>query len=151
LHPGRRLAVTAVVVCAIAAVPAPAEAAGPSTTLMRKINAFRGAHGRPPLRISGSLSQTARSYSQSMMRRDYFGHDRSIHASRRLFRGVGEALEFHDGHHARATLVLRHWARSPSHRALLLSRSFRWVGAGWTAGTFQGHDATIWVAQFGAR
>lgn len=137
--------------CALAVVPTPAEAVSPSTALVRKINDFRKAHGRPPLRVSGSLRRTARAYSRTMMRRDYFGHAARITASRRLFRRVGEVIELHGGGHARARLALLRWRRSHSHRALLLSRSFRWIGAGRAAGGFRGRTATIWVVQLGAK
>jgi uncharacterized protein YkwD len=137
--------------CALAAVPAPAGAVGPSTAVVRKINEFRKAHGRRPLRVSGSLRRSARAYSRTMMRRDYFGHASRISASRRLFRRVGEALEFHSGDHARASLAVKRWKRSPSHRRLLLSPSFHWIGAGRAAGGFRGRSATIWVVQLGAR
>jgi uncharacterized protein YkwD len=85
------------------------------------------------------------------MRRNYFGHASRISASRRLFRRVGEALEFHSGDHARASLAVKRWKRSPSHRRLLLSPSFHWIGAGRAAGGFRGRSATIWVVQLGAR
>jgi uncharacterized protein YkwD len=147
----RRLAVITVALCVLAPLPASAEAASPSTVLVRKINEFRKAHHLRPLRVSGSLRHSARAYSRRMMRRGYFGHGSRITASRRLFRRVGEAIELHRGRRARASLALRTWRRSPSHRALLLSPTFRWIGAGRTMGRFRGHRSTIWVIQLGAR
>jgi uncharacterized protein YkwD len=147
----RWLAVVVGIACALALVPAPAQAASPSTVLVRKINEFRKAHGLRPLRVSGSLRHSAGAYSRRMMNRDYFGHGSRITASRRLFRRVGEAIEMHRGSRARASLALRRWKRSSSHRALLLSSSFRWIGAGRAVGDFRGRRSTIWVVQLGTR
>jgi uncharacterized protein YkwD len=43
------------------------------------------------------------------------------------------------------------WLRSSGHAALILNRSFRYVGVGPARGSFGGGPATIWVAHFGAR
>ena len=139
------------VACALALLPASAEARSPSNELIHQINKFRKAHGVRPLTGSGSLHQTAVSYSRRLMNRDYFAHGRPITASRRLFRRVGEALEWHRGHRARASLAVRSWKRSPSHRRLLLSPAFSFIGAGKTTGNFRGRAATIWVVQVGQR
>jgi uncharacterized protein YkwD len=145
----RRLAAIAVVASILAVLPASAEAVSPSTALVKKINKFRKAHGLRPLRVSGSLRHSARAYSRTLMRRGQFRHGRT--ASRRLFRRVGEVIEFHSGRRARASLALRTWRRSHSHRALLLSPTFRWIGAGRAVGNFRGRPTTIWVVQLGAR
>jgi uncharacterized protein YkwD len=147
----RRLAAITAIACAFALLPAPAEGRSPSNALIHKINVFRKAHGLRPLTGSGSLRRTARSYSRRLMRHDYFRHGRRITASRRLFRRVGEVLELHRGHNALASGAVRGWKRSPSHRRLLLSPAFEFIGAGRTAGNFRGRAATIWVVQLGAR
>jgi uncharacterized protein YkwD len=147
----RRLATITAIACAFTLLPAPAEARSPSNTLIHQINVFRKAHGLHPLTGSGSLSRTARSYSRRLMRHNYFRHGRRITASRRLFRRVGEALELHTGHNALASAAVRGWKHSPSHRRLLLSPAFEFIGAGRTAGNFRGRPTTIWVIQLGAR
>ncbi len=147
----RRLAAITAIACALALLPASAEARSPSNALIHKINVFRKAHGVHPLTGSGSLGRTARSYSRRLMHRNYFGHGRPITASRRLFRRVGEALELHRSHQAQASLAVRRWKHSPAHRRLLLSPAFTFIGAGRTAGTFRGRAATIWVVQVGDR
>jgi uncharacterized protein YkwD len=43
------------------------------------------------------------------------------------------------------------WLRSPSHRAVILTRSMNLVGAGMVRGRFRGRRATIWVVQTGRR
>ena len=40
---------------------------------------------------------------------------------------------------------------SPTHRAILLSRSFRWVGIGLARGRLGSRVVTAWVAHVGAR
>jgi uncharacterized protein YkwD len=147
----RRLAAITAIACALALLPASAEARSPSNAVIHKINVFRKAHGLRPLTGSGSLSRTARSYSRRLMRHNYFAHGRRISASRRLFRRVGEVLELHGGRHALASAAVLRWKRSPSHRRLLLSPAFTFIGAGRTAGTFRGRATTIWVVQLGAR
>jgi uncharacterized protein YkwD len=134
----------------VGVAPDAASGASPTKTMVHKINAYRAAHGVPRLRISGSLRQSARNYSWRLMQRGVFAHAGRIQASRR-FRTLGEILEIHYDRHARASLAFRQWKRSRSHRAAMLDRRFRWIGAGRTAGRFRGHSATIWVVHFGRR
>jgi uncharacterized protein YkwD len=133
-----------------ALTPETATAAAPTRTMVSKIDAFRAARGLPRLRVSGSLRKSARRYSHHLMRRGVFAHAARIQASRR-FRTLGEILEIHYDRRARATFAFHQWLRSPSHRAAILNSSFRWIGAGRTAGRFRGHGATIWVVHFGRR
>jgi uncharacterized protein YkwD len=137
-------------IATVALVPDTASGASPTRTMVRKINAYRVAHGLPRLRVSGSLKKSARDYSRRLMRRGVFAHAGRIQASRR-FRTLGEILEIHYDRHARASFAFRRWLGSRSHRAAILTPSFRWVGAGRTAGRFRGHSATIWVVHFGRR
>jgi uncharacterized protein YkwD len=134
----------------VAIVPEAAGAAGPTRTMVHKINVFRASHGLSRLRVSGSLRKSARDYSQRLMYRGVFAHAGRIQASRR-FRTLGEILEIHYDRHARASFAFRQWLRSPPHRRAILNPNFRWVGAGRTAGRFHGHGATIWVVHFGRR
>ena len=73
-----------------------------------------------------------------------------IQASR-SFRALGEALEWHTGFRSRYRRAVRSWLHSPPHRALLLSRRFRCIGADRARGHYLGHRATMWVLHFGAR
>jgi uncharacterized protein YkwD len=118
--------------------------------MIDRVNAIRGHHGLKPVRLAGSLAHSATRYSRTMMQRDYFGHSSRIHASRR-FRSLGEILEFHRGKRVRVGHALRMWMNSSSHRSVILSSHFRFAGAGFSRGRFQGRPATIWVMHFGRR
>jgi uncharacterized protein YkwD len=121
---------------------------GAEPAMVAAVNRARAARGRRPRRGSGSLRRSARRYAAWMLRRDYFGHLSHIRASRR-FRRVGETLAMHFSWRSGVGRTVRSWLRSPAHRALLLSRSFRALGAGQAAGVYRGHRATTWVLHFG--
>ena len=113
------------------------------------INRARLAHGLPPLRRSRSLAGSAGAFSRHLTATQRFAHASRIYASAR-FRRHGEILLNLSGHSWQRALAVRLWLASPSHRAVLLSRSFRYVGAGRTAGFLRGRPATIWVVHFGS-
>src|SRR3954453_20558207 len=73
------------------AVPATAHATSPAALMLKKVNAYRAAHGVPKVRFNRSPAHSAAAYSRHMMRSGYFGHARRIHASRR-FRTLGEII-----------------------------------------------------------
>ncbi len=130
-------------------VPAVAEAARPSP-LVAKVNDLRRAHGLPSLRQSPSLTRSSSRYANHMIRANRFGHASRIWASSR-FRRLGEVLGLTRGWRVRRARVVRKWRRSPLHRALLLGRSFRYVGAGRARGRIGGRRVTVWVVQLGNR
>jgi uncharacterized protein YkwD len=143
----RILAVSMVVVLALATAAPPAQA-GVAGKMIRKINAFRAAHGVPRLHTSRSLTRSSRRWSRFLIYRDYLVHSS---ARPRGFTLWGEALEMHSGRRARVRAALHNLKASPPHRALLLSPSYRWVGAGRFSGNFQGKGATIWTIRVGRR
>ena len=144
----RTLVVLAALVClALPTAPAQAKKSN-SRALIAKINQVRAAHGLKQLRINKSLSRSSTRYSRRMMRSGFFGHQGRIQASRR-FRRLGEVLEWRRGHRAGVRATVRDWLNSPGHRAVILSPSFRYIGAGLTRGNFRGRRAGIWVAQVG--
>ena len=144
----RTLVVLATMIClALPAFTAQAQAS-PTQDMVNRINAKRASHGLAPLRLSASLSRTSKAYSSRMMRSGYFGHQARIQASRR-FRRLGEVLEYRRGYRAAVRATLRDWLNSPQHRGVLMSASFKYIGAGLTRGHFRGRRATIWVAQVG--
>lgn len=143
----RMLAVSMLVVMALAAMAPPAQA-GSSSRMIRKINAFRAAHGVPRLHSSRSLSRSARHWSRFLIYRDYLAHSSS---GPRGFRAWGEALEFHWGGRARVSSALARLKASAPHRAILLSGAYSAVGAGRYSGTFKGRRATIWTIRVGRR
>jgi len=139
-------------VCLLA--PASADAGGKpsrdSDPIIDKINAVRASHGLRALRSSPSLSATAKRFSRHLMRTDVFSHDSSIHASSR-FKALGETLAIHPGWRPRRSMTVGSWLHSPAHRALLLSRSFTYVGAGMARGRFGSTPTTVWTVQLGSR
>ena len=140
-----------VAACLVAALafPTAAAAASPEEAMRQKINVVRARYGIAPLRPSGSLTASARRYSNWLIRVDYFGHVARIRAPG-LFDRLGEVLEIHAGRRPRTGRTLARWLRSPGHRYVILSRSFRYFGAGRTVGRFRGRRTTIWVGHFGA-
>jgi uncharacterized protein YkwD len=143
----RTAALFALLVCLLA-VPATASAQSPELAMLKKVNAFRAAHGVPQLHLSRSLAHSADSYSRHMMRSGYFGHASRIHASRR-FRSLGEIIEIHKGLRARVNVAFRAWKNSPPHRSVMLMSQFKFAGAGFVSGSFRGHRDTIWTMHFG--
>jgi uncharacterized protein YkwD len=144
----RRLLATTLAAAALAAPTAPARADA-RDEMVRQVNAFRAAHGVPPFRPAARLERSAQRYARRQLARGYVAHMGIAPSGR--FRRVGEALEWHTGRALRIRAVVRGWARSPSHRALLLSRSFRWAGAGVARGTLNGRRAVVWVLHLGGR
>jgi uncharacterized protein YkwD len=147
----RALAVCSLVACTLALPPpAPAAAASPGEKLTAALNKARAKRGVPALRVSPSLRRSARRYARLMLRRDFFGHQSQISASRR-FRRLGETLALHSGWRPRWRLTYRLWMRSAPHRRILLSRRFTWIGVGSARGSMGGGRDTTWVAHVGKR
>ena len=146
--PVRRTSVLVVLACAAMLLPASPAQANPAHAVVAKVNSYRAANGLPPLRLSRSLSRSSYAYARHLMRADRFGHSSHIRASSR-FHMLGENLAFSWGKRRSAGIPVRGWARSASHRALLLSRQFRFVGVGRSVGRFGSRRATIWVLHAG--
>jgi uncharacterized protein YkwD len=83
------------------------------------------------------------------MRGDFFAHPARLRVP--TFDRVGEVIELHGGHRPRVRAVFNRWVDSASHRAVLASRRYRWIGAARATGRYGGHRATIWVVRFGRR
>ena len=145
------------VTCAAAAclwLSAGASAHGPAKTperaLAHRINHYRAEQGRPKLRISRRLSQSAQRYAANLLRWDYFGHASQIQASGR-WRVLGEVLAFRRGRHRSTGWAMRTWKRSAGHNAVLLDARFRVLGLGRAIGRYGRARATIWTVQLGRR
>jgi uncharacterized protein YkwD len=82
------------------------------------------------------------------MRTDTFTH-RARPSVAGHYKRAGEALAYHTGSGPQIGWTVRAWMRSPSHRAILLTRSMRELGAGMARGRFRGGRAVIWVLQVG--
>jgi uncharacterized protein YkwD len=148
----RMLILCALMVClALPAYAAPAAArSSAEDQMLSKINAYRAKHGLPGVRKSKSLTRSAERYSWKQLRNGYFGHAGRIQASSK-YRTLGEILAWSSGTRAQVRSTFRMWLNSSGHRAVIMDRRFRYVGAGRASGRFRGGKATIWTVQFGAR
>lgn len=149
--PRFRMLVLCTLVACLLAPAAPAVAArSAEDQMLAKINSYRANHGLPKVRKSKSLTRSAERYSWKQMRSGYFGHSNRIQASSK-YRRLGEILAWSSGTSARVRHTFRMWLNSPGHRAVIVDRGFRYVGAGRASGNFRGGKATIWTVQFGSR
>ena len=130
------------------ALPATAIADDPADRMVDTINKARANHGLAPLRKAPKLLHMSRRKARAVIRTDNFSHGTSFRNTG--FRTSGEALAWDRGWSTKTKPTIRMWMRSPGHRALVLSRSFRYVGAGMARGSLWGSRSTVWVAQFGA-
>jgi uncharacterized protein YkwD len=121
-----------------------------SVALIEKVNEVRRSSGLPTLTVSDELTGSSRSYARYMLKHDYFGHLASIRAGGN-FQALGETLEWHAGWKNRVGKTVSLWMRSPSHRTVLMSPTFHFIGAGRARGKMGSRRATAWVAQVGAR
>jgi uncharacterized protein YkwD len=140
------------VIVASLLLPAQPASAGLSAErqMVRKANAYRAKHGIPKLRLSKSLMRSSERYSWKQLNGGYYGHSNRIQASS-SFRRLGEIINFHRGRKARVRHAFYGWLRSPGHKAIIVDRNFRYVGAGRASGAFRGGSATIWTMHFGAK
>jgi uncharacterized protein YkwD len=140
------LALLALSAPAAAAADIPAE----SAAMIQKVNEARRGSGLAELQASEALTDSARSYARYMLTRDYFGHLASIRAGGN-FLITGETLEWHSGWRPRVALAFSQWMGSPSHRAILMSPTFHFIGTGRVRGRWGSRKATAWVAHLGAQ
>lgn len=100
-------------------------------SVIRKLNQIRAHSGLRELRRSPGLARAADAKSAAMAATGDFSHG-DVRARVRRYvraRAIGETLARVPLSHGRsARMVVDAWMRSPSHRAVLLSGSFRRVG-----------------------
>jgi uncharacterized protein YkwD len=125
-------------------------AASPQSDAIGQLNQIRASSGLPALKASGALFRSSTRYARKMIATDYFGHASRIAASS-AFGRVGETLEMHSGWSPNAAGTITEWMNSPGHRAVLMSRAYRWVGMGVARGKIGSRPVTVWVAHVGAR
>ena len=147
----RRGSAACLLLCALTfGAPAGDALASPSP-MVDRINLVRAQHGLKALGYSRSLSRSSGRYARYMVRRGQFRHAPRIMASSR-FRKLGEILARTPGAAPNWEQTLQEWLASPSHRRVLLSRSFSLIGAGRTLnGGWGDSAATVWAVQFGRR
>ncbi len=144
----RTIALAGMLLLALPSTGATAAPKDPSERMVDSINAVRADHGLKPLRAAPKLLQASSRQARAVIRSDSFNH--SSRYRNTGFRTAGEAMAYNRGWSTRTGATIRMWMRSPGHRALVLSRSFRYVGAGIARGSLWGSASTVWVAQFGA-
>jgi uncharacterized protein YkwD len=134
----------------------------PSVTLC-VINAQRRARGLPSLAANARLARAAQRHARDMVLRGYFSHVsqtgqsfadrlRRVNYARGCAWSGGETLAWGSGSSASPASRVAAWLRSPPHRAIILSPSFREAGIGIAAGSpgNPGSGAT-YAAEFGRR
>ncbi len=135
--------------CGIAAV---ADASpSPEAKMIAKINKVR-AHerGLRPLHTSPNLERSAGAFASWLIHHDQFQHRPSVSVTR-SYAHAGEALAINYTLKAQVGGTLRSWLASPSHRALVLTRSMGLVGVGHASASSAGGARTIWVLQVARR
>lgn len=136
-------AALATAVCASAdAAPAQASPAQVARAGVCMINAERRGHGLAALRVNPRLSLAARRHSLDMVRHHYFAHvaPSGVTFVRRIQKAgylsgahrwlVGETLGWGWGAGASAHRIVQAWMKSPEHRRILLTPSYRELGVG---------------------
>lgn len=116
--------------------------------MVDRINQVRANHGLQPYRVAPKLMRASKGHAKRLMRNDGFTHGSAYRKNG--FRTAGEMLAYGSGWSLATGPSIRMWLRSPTHRGLMLSRSFRYVGANPVRGRYGGALRTIWVVQLGA-
>ena len=137
-------------------------------TLLAAVNRTRRTHGLRPLRYSGALANAATEHARALATAGMFTHNWPT--TGRLFsswigsfypgRGyrawsAGENLLWASPGFTPANAV-QQWLDSPTHRRVLLTKSWRELGIGVVSavaapGTYGGRDVQIAAAEFGLR
>jgi uncharacterized protein YkwD len=158
---------TLAVSCLLAALsvsPITATAAAPRVdgkerAIVRAINRQRAKHGLAKVKTSRRLARAADFHSWEMLDANYFAHesrdgspfDQRVRRYAR-HRSLGETLAMLGGcGKGSARRVVRMWMRSPGHRAILLSSTYRRIGLGKRTGDLGGNRACVVTADFGSR
>jgi uncharacterized protein YkwD len=126
----------ALLVCVAALLVASPAPAGPSFNerrIIAKINHIRADHGLRTLRVGPRLQRGAHGWARHLLRTDSFYHSR-------LAPRTGENIAWGTCSWFSPRESVRAWMRSSSHRALILDRRFRRIGAGWVRGSWSGHS-----------
>jgi uncharacterized protein YkwD len=137
-------------------------------TLLAAVNRTRRAHGLRPLAYSAALANAATEHAKALATAGMFTHDwpttgrlfsswiRSFYPTRgyRAW-SAGENLLWASPGFTPASAV-QQWLDSPTHRRVLLTRSWRELGIGVVSavaapGTYGGRDVQIAAAEFGLR
>ena len=147
----RRLPVTlltGVLIAAALVLPAGPAMANAQRDAIDQLNSIRAANGLSQLGMSRSLHRSATRYARRMISSGYFGHSSRIAVGSRFGR-AGETLAMHSGWDALPTKTVTSWMSSATHRAVLMSTRYRWIGIGIARGRGPSGPVTVWVAHVG--
>ncbi len=100
------------------------------------------------MRYSRSLSRSSARYARYLAQTQQFAHAARIMASPRFSQNA-EVLALLRGWEVQRNVALAYWLQSWSHRAVLLSPVYRYVGAARVRGYFGGSEAMFWTMQTG--
>jgi uncharacterized protein YkwD len=147
--------------------PAPANAAAIGDATVCLINQLRGWHHQRALRANRSLQRVATGQVRHMVRWNYFGDvrpsgqtpagliARTGYAAHAAHLATGENIGWGTGDEATPAAMVAGWMASPPHRAVILGRAFRDIGAGMWAqlpGRLgQGSPGAVYAVELGAR
>lgn len=149
-----RHAIVVLVVALLASCGVPAGAfAGDraSERMIEKINEARSSEAHlPALRSAPGLDRSAGAFARWLVRHENLQHRPRVSVSRG-YPHCGEALAMHYSLQAQVGATLRAWLGSPTHRALVLTRSMNLVGIGHASGRLDGRPRTVWVMQVARR
>jgi uncharacterized protein YkwD len=139
-----------------------------ASALVAEVNRARRAHGLRPLRYSAPLTAAATAHAQALATAGMFTHAwpttgklysswiRSFYSARgfRVW-SVGENLLWASPGFTPPNAV-QQWLDSPTHRRVMLTRSWREIGIGVVSasaapGEYGGNDVQIAAAEFGTR
>lgn len=135
-------------VALLATLPTARAGASETHAFVAAVNEERAAHGLRRLRVAASLQRSSFDHAHRMLDEQRFRHLDAIRVPRR-FGLRGEVLARMDLGHESAEKIVRWWLASPSHRAVLLNRRFRFIGVGLAPGWLAGRPVALVTAHFG--
>jgi len=104
------------------------------------VNRRRARKNLPRVKFRKPLRTAAKNYSARMRNNRCFSHTCGSTLQQRVQRtsylpcgcayGLGETLAWGGGNRGKARKIVQSWMKSPSHRQILLTRSFRHIGVG---------------------
>lgn len=146
----RIFALAAVLLACLAptAIAKPKDKSGPAEAMADRINAIRADNGLPALKVAPKLMRSSRRFAKQLMRNDSLSHGSAYRV--RGFRTTGEMLAYNRGWRVDPAPAIRMWLNSSGHRGLMLSSSFRYVGASPARGRFGRTLTTVWVVHVAA-
>lgn len=150
-----------------AADPAPMSLAEAESRMVALLNQDRASAGLVPYRVDTRIASIARARANDMATRDYFSHTQPdgrkvfdlISAAGITWHAAGEILAWNtwSPYDASAAAANEGWLGSPSHRGVILSTGYNYVGVGaaqaangrvyWVAVAIKGPDRTGAVAE----